>query len=280
VGVESFVGNLAQFDVMGSRLFVRPLMITQLPILKNLQIGATYVTDTKPLLYDGDSSNDDSGDSVAVYGGDFRLPILGSKVLSLAAFGDYVLEPKDRWGSMVGVGGQLFGLFAYGAQLRVMSSSFIPSYFDASYDLYRDTKYTVVSTAEEDGVTSGWYANIGASLLSELLVFSASVDGPFAAIPTTASDNTADYPHLRGILTLADGLLGGFSFSGLYEKYYIGKADSFFKDLISAENAVIGAQINYKTGPAVLTMVYSLYYDDSVAGNFVVTSSLTTSIEF
>ena len=39
VGLETHVGDLSAFDVMGARLFVRPLIGTQAPIVRNLQIG-------------------------------------------------------------------------------------------------------------------------------------------------------------------------------------------------------------------------------------------------
>ena len=52
VGLETFVGDLAEFDVLGARLFVRPLIWLGVPIIKDLQVGATYAMDLKPYLYD------------------------------------------------------------------------------------------------------------------------------------------------------------------------------------------------------------------------------------
>ena len=114
------------------------------------------------------------------------------------------------------------------------------------------------------------------------------MDGPFAAHPAVDS-SIADYPHLRAVLRIEEGLLAGFFFDAWYEKYYLGAPEAlggtgnFFEDLISPENAVIGANINYKTGPATLTLTYSLRYDPSNAAStngFVITSSLYSSIQF
>lgn len=277
VGMETFVGNLARFDVIGTRLYVRPLAGTELPLLDKLQVGATFARDGAPLLYDGDSANDDNGDSVNIVGGDFRLPVLGSDVVSMATFGDLVFQPESRWGSMVGVGGRLVGIFLYGAQLRVMGPGFIPTYFDSSYDLFRSAKYALISQEPTGDVFAGWYASLGTSLMDDKIVFNAALDGPFSA--AAGSTDISDYPHLRGVFTVADGFLAGFSFDALYEKYYIGRDGSFFEDLISPENAVIGAQINYKTGPAVLSLIYNLRYDPA-DDSYIVSSSLLSSIQF
>jgi hypothetical protein len=283
IGFEGFIGNLARADVLGGRLFVRPLIGTELPIFKNLQIGATLVVDREPYLYDSNPGNDSDG-SVAVAGGDFRLPILGTPVVSMAAFGDFVVENGGRWGSMVGVGGKLVSFFTYGAQLRVLGPGFIPTYFDAAYDLFRHLKYQAVSADPTGSVFAGWMASLGTTLLDNKIVFNVSMDGPFSAAPATGA-TIGDFPHLRGVFTVADGILAGFSFDALYEKFYLGADQSyggtgnFLKDLISPEKAIIGAKINYKTGPAILSLLYNLRFDPAT-GDFIVTSSLMSSIRF
>jgi hypothetical protein len=39
LGLETFVGNVARFDVIGARLYARPLAGTEIPLLKNLQVA-------------------------------------------------------------------------------------------------------------------------------------------------------------------------------------------------------------------------------------------------
>ncbi len=46
VGVETVIGNVATMDVLGGRVYVRPLVATQIPILNNLEVGLTGVVDT------------------------------------------------------------------------------------------------------------------------------------------------------------------------------------------------------------------------------------------
>lgn len=283
IGIETFVGNLARFDVAGSRLFVRPLAGTELPILKDMQVGATAAVDREPLLYDGNDST--TGDPVAVFGADVRVPIIATQAASLAAFSDLAFQEKGRWGSMVGAGGRVLSVLTYGAQIRLLGPGFVPVYFDGGYDLFRAAKYAALKTEPAGDPFAGWLASLGTSLMNDAIVLNVALDGPFKAAP--AAGTIADYPHLRAAFVVADGFLMGFSFDALYEKFYLGAPASvakgtgdFWRDLVSAENAAIGAKINYKTGPAVISLLYNLRYDPTAPKGFVVTSSLMSSIRF
>jgi hypothetical protein len=277
VGLETFAGNVARFDVIGSRLFVRPLYAFDIPLMKELQVGATVAMDREPLLYDGIDGNDDI-ETVTIYGGDFRLPVLANPVFSMATFGDVVFEPGDRWGTMIGAGGKLISLFTWGAQLRILGPDFVPTYFDSSYDLFRAAKYDAIKSTASGDVFAGWFASAGTTLLDDKIIFNVAIDGPFQAIPETLG-TISEYPHLRGVFTVGEGILSSFSFDALYEKYYLGADKGFFQDLLSPENAVISAKVNYKTGPAVLSLIYNLRYDPATS-DYIVTSSLMSSISF
>jgi hypothetical protein len=278
VGAQMMVGNLARLDVVGARVFVRPLAGTGIPIMDSMQVGITAVADFDPALwYDIQNSTDTATDPIAVYGADVIVPIRGGKVFPLAAFTDFVIEPEGRWGSMIGAGGRLFSFITYGAQLRVLGPGFMPVYFDANYDIYRKDKYDVMSLAPTGDSFIGWFASLGFSVLDDVVAFKTSVDGPFKAVPSADTGNYADYPHLKAVATLEEGLVGGFSFNAVYEKYFLGKVDGFFPDLVSAEDAVITAQVNYHTGAAVLSLLYNLKY---INGDVEVTSSIQSSIKF
>jgi len=277
VGFEFLTGNVARLDVIGGRFFVRPLAASGIPIVEAMQVGLTGVIDRAPYLYD---TTPGTIDSVVVYGADVFAPIYGSGIFSLAAFTDFVVQPQGRWGYMLGAGGKLLGLFTYGAQLRVMGPGFIPVYFDANYDVFRGVKADVMAAAPSGDAFAGWFATIGTTLLEEKIVFRAALDGPFSGIPALATENPADYPHLKGAFRLAEGILGGFSFDASYDKYFLGKAESFWKDLVSPEDAVIGAAVNYHTGAAVISLIYNLTYNPEAPNGFDITSSLSSSIKF
>jgi hypothetical protein len=280
VGLELVTGNLAKLDLVGGRLFARPLIGTEIPIVKNMQVGATVVADNVPDAY---AATAHDAKPLAVYGMDVVVPILGGKVFPLAAFSEMAFEPNKSMGAMLGAGGRLFGFITYGAQLRFLQDGFIPSYFDTGYDIYRAAKFDYMQDSTGGSFKAGWYATLGFSLLDDKIALSARMDGPFTAVPGVATSYQGDYPHAKAVLKLAEGLLGGFYFDARYEKYYIGKVAGFFSDLVDPTDAIVGLDINYKTGASVLTLAYNAKWDPSLnsgSGKWVVTSSITASMKF
>lgn len=275
VGIEFISGNLAKMDVLGTRLFVRPLLSTGLPILEDLQVGASLAGDRgiKGLATE-------AFDPIMIGGADLLLPLIKSKAFPLFAFSELAFEPNSRSGFMLGAAGRLISIINYGAQLRLLGAGFIPSYFDANYDLYRDAKANIMNTEPAGDNFAGWFALLGTSLFEDKIVFNISIDGPFKAKPETISTNIADYPHLRAILNFEEGILGGFFFNAFYDKYFLGKEKGFFDDLVDPNDAIIGATFNYKSGVAVFSLLYSLKYNPANPKGFDVTSSLMTTIQF
>ncbi|MFZ4618670.1 MAG: hypothetical protein ACOYM2_21100, partial [Rectinemataceae bacterium] len=196
-------------------------------------------------------------------------------------------EPKSRTGFMIGAGGTLLGIFSYGTQLRILSPGFIPTYFDANYDLNREKKAIAVSSvalASEKSVL-GWLASIGTNLLGDKLGANVSIDGPFSGDAAAANPQAqAAWPHLRGVARLADGLLPGVYADATYEKYYIGKVKGFFQDLVDPTDAIAGMNINYKTGGSVLTLMYNAKWVDENGTpeetDWKVSSSIQAAIKF
>ncbi len=266
VGIESFVGRFHPFEIFGGRIFARPLYGLDLPIIKELQVGITAAGDVDP---DEDAA---TAETLLIYGIDVMQPILSGDVFSLAAFGDFVLEPDSTMGGMIGFGGRIIGLITYGAQARFLAPGFIPVYFDATYDLYRTTKITMIGDKTIPSFV-GWFGSLGFSLLDDLLVFTASLDGPFSKPDPGNPDNFMNYPHLRVVFLVNEGLIPGMFFEAYYDKKMITE----FKDIIDPEDAVIGAAINYKTGPAVITLAYDMKWLPKAA-KYETTAKLSTSI--
>jgi hypothetical protein len=277
VGLETFVGDLAEFDVMGARLFVRPLIWLGVPIIKDLQIGGTVAVDRKPYLY-GDPADTEM---VMVYGADARLPILSMKILSLAVFADVASIEGESYGSMVGFGGRILSFLTYGAQLRVLGPDFIPVYFDATYDVFRSAKYDIVHPFDDGETSMAWYGSLGTSFLNDLIVFNVALDGPFEQPYPLETDNILNWPHLRAVFLIGEGLVKGLSLEASYDKKLIKN----FASLIDPTEAAIQARLNYQIQVAVLSFVYKLRYDDVLAKDgdpdtkpWVVTSGIETSI--
>jgi hypothetical protein len=173
-------------------------------------------------------------------------------------------------GGAIGVDGRLINIFTYGAQLRLMQATFIPAYFGPLYDVTRSASYAIVQSGAA-GSTFGWIVSVGTSLLADKLIFKVSLDGPFS---TSAVSPTQMYPHLHGIFTIGDGVLPGISFDFSYDKQAIGT----FAELISADYAAIAAQLNFRTGPGVISFVYRLSYMPGQIPNPIITSGLQGSI--
>ena len=275
VGVETFAGNLALMDVLGGRVFVRPLASTDIPLLKDMQVGATLVADTasgNPLQATTEPAAVAPSAPVYVYGGDIRVPIFSIKdTASMLAFTDVADIGGQSLGGTVGVGGKLINIFTYGAQLRLMQASFIPDYFGPLYDVERQQNYNTVFVAPPSGTTFGYLVSAGTSLLGDKLVFTVSLDGPFV---TTATVPYLQYPELRAILTVGEGVVPGFFFNFSYDKQSI----SSFGDLVSQQNGAIAAQINFKSGPAVISFVYQLSYNPGQTPDPMITSGIQSSI--
>jgi hypothetical protein len=277
VGIEALTGNLARLDVVGGRLFARPLIGTSIPVLKNMQVGATFVTDTQPDLYNPTAT---AAKAVSAFGADITLPILGGKAFPLVGFTDVAMDPNQSAGWMIGGAGRLLGLFTYGAQLRILQNGFIPSYFDANYDIFRAQKFDQMQLPLPGGVYEGWFATLGTSLFKDIFVFNMNLDGPFKApVIDPLATNQSDYPHLRGVVRLNQVGSFPFFFDASYDKYFIGAVKGFFDDLVDPTSAVIGLDLNYKTGASVLTLAYDAKWDPT-AKKFNVTSSLQASMKF
>jgi hypothetical protein len=248
-------------DVLGGRLYVRPLVATQLPILNGLQVGATGVVDTS------------TPTPITVFGADAMLPILVVKdVASLAAFTDVASIQAKSLGFMVGVGGRLFNFVTYGLQFRALGPGFTPVYFGPAYDLARTTQYTDAMSPTATGSTLGVSAQAGTSFLDDKIVFRVGLDAPFL---TGETDPRLSLPHLRGVISLAEGVIPGITFDFTYDKAAI----SSWADLVTAQDSIIKAQLNFTTGGAVISFIYNIVYDPLQTPNpWNVTSGLQSSI--
>ena len=294
LGLETMVGDLAQFDVLGGRLYVRPLVGTKIPILKNLEFGGTVAADLQPDLYSEPDPAVGATVPVVVFGGDVRLPILFIKnVVSLVTFADIASTPymgERTVGGMVGVGGKLFSFLTYGAQLRMLGDNFIPVYFDATYDLMRAAKYNLTWWEKADTVNPtheqlsdagmGWMASLGTSFFNDTIAFKVSLDAPFSS-PTTDFAAIVKNPHLRGTFIIGEGIIPGISLDASYDKKGITDFTAAPPGgLFNPTNAAIQTRLNYKSGPAVISFVYMVRYEAGLLPDpWVVTSGLESAIQ-
>ena len=131
----------------------------------------------------------------------------------------------------------------------------------------------------DTGINSyvGWLGTLGFSFFDEALVLNVTVDGPFTQPGGGNPDNYLDWPHLYAAFILAEGLIPNLSLEASWDKRSLGAQEGFFRDLISPEDAVIGAKVNYAIGAAVLSFLYQLSY--TPGGGWETKSGIESSIQ-
>jgi len=275
VGLDTFAGNLAAMDVLGGRAYVLPFAATDIPVLKEAQVGGTLVVDTSASNFLQTSIEPAAvapSSPVFVYGGDIRVPLLTDKdQVTLTAFTDVASINALSTGSTLGAEGRFANVLVYEAQFRLMQASFIPDYFGPLYDVSRQTYHDYVSSGIT-GSTLGYLVTLGTAFFSDKLMLTVTVDGPFA---TSATLPRLIYPELRAGLVVAEGLVPGFSFSFAYEKESIASVG----DIVSQQNGSIAAQISFTSGPAVVSFVYQLSYVPGQVYNPIITSGIQSAIK-
>ena len=135
-GFESVSSNLGRVEIIGGRLYYRPLATTAIPILKNLEMGATYVTDIDP------DSRRSTNDGIAEIGADIGLPVIKSSVFNTTLYADYAKILEHGNGTAVGIKAgipNVLGMLAVYAKLekRFLNDEFLPNYFNTLYEFER-----------------------------------------------------------------------------------------------------------------------------------------------
>ncbi len=284
IGLEALTGNISKLDIIGGRVYIRPLAFMDDSLLGRLQFGAIGVFDRDPLLYTGSPYKTCTSDPIYVVGADITLPLIQSPAFSLIPFGEGAYEMNKAMGAIAGIRGRAFGLVSYRAQFRYLQDGFIPSYFDANYDIYRADRFVFIETnpAKNDFIP-GWLASLGFDLFKSSLSFGVTLDAPFMELPSPTTDNPADYPHVKGSLSLGRSLIPNVDITARYEKFFLGrKSNNVIKDLIDLEDSSIGMTVSYKAGSAIVSMDYAYIWNptkNSGKGAFDVVSSLSIGFE-
>ncbi|GAB6090900.1 hypothetical protein [Spirochaeta dissipatitropha] len=284
IGFQGFSSNFSRADVAGFRLFTRPMIFTDNQLLQSTQIGISTVFDFNPYFiaettpgspYYGSTPELEADEDARafVWGLDLLQPILNNPVISLAAYGDIAVQ-NQALGAMIGTSGRLLSILPFTAQIHFLGDNFQAMYFNRSYDVYRLQRYSVYSGETEVPGYIGWLAGSGLSIAGDLLVFSARISGAFPK-----QDQEVALPELEANLTISEGLLPGLSAQAYYQK----KDIASFGSLISPEDAVIGSRINYRTGPAVISLRYDIRYEPGYTdgeSSWQINSGLETSLSF
>ncbi len=184
-GFESIYSTFAEAGVTAIRVYVRPLRFTSLsdiPILGNLEVGASYAVDFNKysgiIISPSTLAATDKG-RMQIAGLDLGLPIISTSMLNLQLYSDYT--KIINYGSGIATGIKLdvngLGILNASAKLerRFNQSQYIPSYFNSLYEIQRyqfDTAAgTFVSKANLLSVTNqdnGYFGELDLHFLGML----------------------------------------------------------------------------------------------------------------
>ncbi|HGY57197.1 MAG TPA: hypothetical protein ENK44_15925 [Caldithrix abyssi] len=136
MGFETMTNRLRVLDIVGARLYFRPLRGSGIPILRSLEIGGTYVTDVDP------DDNNATDDRLQEWGTDLTLPIVQRDYFNLGLYADYAQIVNYGHGTAVGIRAGIpnfIGVLGLMAKLekRWTGDQFIANYFNALYELER-----------------------------------------------------------------------------------------------------------------------------------------------
>jgi hypothetical protein len=189
-GFESIYGTFGEGGIFGLRGYVRPLQFnpsTDLPILRNIEIGATYAVDFNQYAgvlngnYNASSGEfditEDNG-SLSIIGVDIGFPIIKSSLATLTLYADYNKIINFGSGTATGIKFDLegLGLVSLMAKLerRFNGEKYIPSYFNSFYELDRFRYFagtdTFSSKVQQLSVLTdpqnGWFGELGVRVLN------------------------------------------------------------------------------------------------------------------
>lgn len=257
IGMESVVDDVLDWDIIGVRVYARPLTGLQMPIISELKVAGSIVTDRDPqeITDPGDPNYDDysspkdnpASDPVTELGLDTELPLLQRQNMSLITYADWAKIVGKGSGSMLG------STFAYKwfsliGQLRFLGKQFEMNYFDSYYEVERDDKYAAL-----DNITkfyAGYLVGTDLSLFNFFRFYFHWSDG--------FNDPTG--PRIQSGIGTVEGALPKIDARFTYDK----KDIQSFRDVFSGQDSLMQLRVAYKVSKiAAIVFIYQRTYTPS-----------------
>jgi len=174
-GFETFTNNLGRLEVVGGRMYLRPLYKSNIFLFKNMGFGATYVTDLDPDSWKA------SDDKVSEWGLDVELPLIKSKFFNLITYFDHAQITDYGSGQSYGFKADVNHMesildFQFVFERRILGKEFIANYFGPFYEILRSTS------------------------LGELMEYYESLGGDVAGVPEEYRDVLYEIPVNKQML--------------------------------------------------------------------------------
>ncbi len=266
-GFESVYGDLSGKGLLGLRGYTRPLQFTDLakvPVIGNLEVGATLATDlndyagvtnavidpsTKKLKVLEDKGN------ISIVGLDALLPVVKTKILRVNLYSNYTKIIDFGSGATIGAGFafNLFGLAGIDLKFErwFNGDQFIPRYFNQVYEVKRLIVDSANGFITSNAKVLEQTRSMGNSYYGELLV------DVLNFVQILGSYSRYDKISKSGILRLQTDLSpknASYVFRASYDKINIeDEKDIFTLD----DRSILTAEVGYK--PLTYLLVSFLY---------------------
>lgn len=276
IGFESFIDDIKDIDIIGFRIYARPLLFLQVPIINQLKIGFSIVSDTDPLATAPYTDSSSTSDYVKISGFDFEIPLLNNDIINSLFFFDFASISGKGTGIKTGVHSLFFNIIGLGAEILSYKDKFTAPYFDMLYENkdIRNNKYNMLDSVV--GYT-GWRIFAFLNILNEIIYTYAEYSGPFG--------NSTTKPYFIGSIGLNKGLIPFLTFNIFFIRGNIEKFGDIFNwsDPQGLLNSYLKMQIKLipGSGTATISLVYEIKY--KIENGQVVKVSIsyfTTGIEF
>lgn len=284
-GVELIAANLSQFDVMGARLYSRPLSFLDIPVISNIQVGGSYATDRDPSALDNFVKEPFSEDpeGVHMFGADLVIPLLPFSLFTMDFFGDIAFQNRPVNDKLArayrtGARGRIGGLVNYTVDLTLPYDGYVPYYFSRNYDLNRKAQYE--SDGLDFGEADGRYflrGSAGFDMFHENLMFNLLVQGQ-------ADGNFDIYePSMTASLRVGEDLVPFFFFDASYTKNFpdsdasVGFDDFLDGILTPTRDSMISIDGNIRYGVLLTKVGVNINFDD--AGDYSISTSVAGDIQ-
>jgi len=257
IGMETIVDDLLDWDIIGARIYARPLADLGVPVISDLKIGATFVTDSDTAEVNDplDPSHEGYGapmdnpgsEKVTEIGADVELPIIERRDMRLITYADWAVILGKGTGGFVGSTFS-YEWFSVIGQLRLLGPQFVVNYFGPFYEVERAAKYQGLDA--NTGFTVGYLVGTRMALF-EVVNFYFFWSEVF---------DVSYGPEIKtGVATL-EGALGKFDLSAGYEKKDIGS----FSDLFSGDDTLLEFALGYRiSNTARIRLTYQRTFDPS-----------------
>ena len=234
VGVESIVNDVLDWDVLGARLFVRPLAGISSPLFSQFELGGTVVADLDPqqeyTTRDvGPPEDNPSSNTVTTFGFDAGLPLIQTEDMEFMTYVDWGIISGRGQGISAGADFR-YSWIRLLAELRFLGKEFAPHYFDSFYWVERPNKYDSLTLLTEDYF--GYLVGTDMNLWNFCTLYVLWEDGLAEGVDT----------RIKTGLTLSDDVWKKVGFHITYDK----KGITSFDDFANLDNSLFEALFEYR----------------------------------